>query len=70
MSVINLSLSTELYNELVNNTVKLHLIEKAVAEDNNRYDSFFNSSTVEKIRFILGKEKQNKSESAEVNENE
>lgn len=61
MSVINLSLSTELYNELVNNTVKLHLIEKAVAEDNNQYDSFFNSSTVEKIKFILGEEKQNES---------
>lgn len=70
MSVINLSLSTELYNEIVKNNVKLHLIEKAVAEDNNRYDSFFNSLTVEKIRFILGKEKQNESESAEANENE
>ena len=72
MGVINLNgvinVSTELYNELVLNTIKLNLIEKAIKEDKCRHDNFFESSTVEKIKFVLEEEKQ--SESAEVNENE
>lgn len=55
-----ITLSTDIYNEFVLNTIKLHLIEKAIAEDKCRHDNFFESSTVEKIKFVLG----------EVNENE
>ena len=74
-----ITLSTDIYNELVLNTVKLNLIEKAIKEDKCRHDNFFESSTVEKIKFVLEEGKQSESfvldekkqsESAEVNENE
>jgi hypothetical protein len=61
-----IELTLGLYNDFLCNTVKLSLIEKAVAEDKNRYDNFFDSSTVEKIRFVLDKRKQSESESVEL----
>jgi hypothetical protein len=63
-----ITLSTDIYNEFVLNSIKLHLIEKAIAEDKCRHDNFFESSTVEKIKFVLDEREQ--SESVEVNENE
>ena len=57
------------YQELIESALKLKYIEKAVDEDSGEYD-FFTTAIADKIKFILGKEKQNKSESAEANENE
>lgn len=57
------------YQKLIESALKLKYIEKAVDEDSGEYD-FFTTAIADKIKFILGKEKQNKSESAEANENE
>ena len=57
------------YQKLSESALKLRYIEKAVDEDSGKYD-FFTTAIADKIKFILGKEKQSKSESAEVNENE
>jgi phage pi2 protein 07 len=43
------------YQQLIENALKLKYIEKAVDEDSNRTDAFFSSSTVQKIKFVLGK---------------
>lgn len=55
------------YQKLIESALKLRYIEKAVDEDSGEYD-FFTTAIADKIKFILGKEKQSKS--AEVNENE
>ena len=57
------------YQQLIESALKLRYIEKAVDEDSGEYD-FFTTAIADKIKFILGKEKQSKIESAEVNENE
>lgn len=48
------------YQQLIESTLKLRYIEKAVDEDSGEYD-FFATTIADKIKFILGKEKQNES---------
>ena len=48
------------YQRLIESALKLRYIEKAVDEDSGKYE-FLDSRTAEKIKFILGKEKQNES---------
>lgn len=48
------------YQKLIESALKLRYIEKAVDEDSGKYE-FLDSRTAEKIKFILGKEKQNES---------
>ena len=57
------------YQKLIESALKLRYIEKAVDEDSGEYD-FFTTAIADKIRFILGKDKKDESESAEANENE
>lgn len=48
------------YQKLIESALKLRYIEKAVDEDSGKYE-FMDSQTSEKIKFILGMEKQNES---------
>ena len=48
------------YQQLIESALKLRYIEKAVDEDSGKYE-FLDSRTAEKIKFILGKEKQSES---------
>lgn len=48
------------YRQLIESALKLRYIEKAVDGDNDEYD-FITSSAAEKIKFILGKGKQDES---------
>lgn len=48
------------YQQLIESALKLRYIEKAVDEDSGKYE-FLDSRTAEKIKFILGREKQNES---------
>lgn len=48
------------YQKLIESALKLIYIKKAVDEDSGKYE-FMDSRTAEKIKFILGKEKQNES---------
>lgn len=48
------------YQQLIESALKLRYIEKAVDKDSGTYE-FLDRRTAEKIKFILGKEKQNES---------
>ena len=49
------------YQQLIESALKLRYVEEAVKGNISQYENFFDSSTVEKIKFILGKEKQSES---------
>ena len=48
------------YQQLIESALKLRYVKEAVKGNNSQHENFFDSSTVEKIKFVLG----------EVNENE
>ena len=47
------------YQKLIESALKLRYVEEAVKGNISQHDSFFDSSTVEKIKFILGEVKDN-----------